>query len=61
MLEIYVLYQGDKLIARGSLKSLADLTGLFSGSLLNYSYPKYLEKNKQKDVLKIYKISDHYA
>lgn len=54
----YDLYRGDKKIGTGTLKALSDYTGLFQGSLLNYSYKKYLEKNKSRNVFKVYKVSD---
>lgn len=53
--DIYELYQGDRLLITGQLREISKITKLHEGTLLNYNYPKYLEKNKDNDVLKLYK------
>ena len=57
-MKLYKLYKGDVFLKKGTLWELADYTKLHQGSLLNYSYPKYIEKNKGKDVLELYEVTD---
>jgi hypothetical protein len=54
--EIYEFYQDGKLLMKGTIRELAKITLLHEGTLLNYSYPKYLEKNKDKNVIKLIKV-----
>lgn len=54
--DIFEFYQDGKLLMVGSIKELAKKTLLHEGTLLNYSYPKYLERNKNKNVIKLFKV-----
>ncbi|ALX50442.1 hypothetical protein [Lentibacillus amyloliquefaciens] len=60
-MKIYDLYRGNEFIKKGTLRELSDYTLLHQGSLLNYSYQKYLEKNKTNNVLKVYLVGDSNA
>lgn len=58
-LDIYEFYHGDDLIMVGTVQQIADYTGYSKSTLMNYSYPSYLNSPKRgKNAPKLYKVGD---
>ena len=58
-IDIYEFYHGDELIMVGTLRQISDYTMYAQSTLLNYSYPSYLNSPKRgKNAPKLYKVGD---
>ena len=55
--ELYEFYKGKELIMVGTIEVISKKTMLKEGTIRGYSSPKYLERNKDKNVFKTKKTS----
>lgn len=53
---IYAFYRDGELLFHGTKEDIAEETHFSMSTIHNYSSPSYLEKNKDKNVIKIIKV-----